>query len=75
MKRGRKMKLLNISAEITFDELRNDFFSAVGFVFVDFSAGRLSSWSILNQQVPQPQNWLTDTNGTPSVVDGVSSPG
>ena len=26
MKRGRKMKLRNISAEITFDELRNEFF-------------------------------------------------
>ena len=40
MKRGRKMKLRNISAEITFDELRNEFFFGGRFRF-----HRLFNWS------------------------------
>ena len=40
MKRGRKMKLRNISAEITFDELRNEFFFGGRFRF-----RRLFNWS------------------------------
>ena len=42
MKRGRKMKLRNISAEITFDELRNEFFFGGRFRF-----HRLFNWSYI----------------------------